>query len=207
MAASPWPLIHAERKALIADLQRLTPEQWVTQSLCSEWTVRQVLGHMTSTAKITSPKFVAGLAGAGFKFHAMNAKNVASETVGTPADQLAAFSALSDATMHPPGPVESMLGEAVIHSEDIRRPLGISRAYPQEAVVRVAAFYQGSNVIVGAKSRIAGLRLRATDADWSTGAGPEVAGPVLSLVMAMTGRKAALDDLSGEGVATLGSRP
>jgi hypothetical protein len=33
-----------------------------------------------------------------------------------------------------------------------------------------------------------------------------VSGPVLSLVMAMTGRKQADDDLSGDGVATLRSR-
>jgi hypothetical protein len=33
-----------------------------------------------------------------------------------------------------------------------------------------------------------------------------VAGPAISLLMAMTGRAAAPDDLSGEGVATLRSR-
>jgi hypothetical protein len=69
-----------------------------------------------------------------------------------------------------------MLGEAVIHGEDIRRPLGIKREYPQEALVRVADFFHGSNMIVGAKQRIAGLSLRATDTGWSTGSGPEVTG-------------------------------
>jgi hypothetical protein len=48
--------------------------------------------------------------------------------------------------------------------------------------------------------------LRASDANWSHGTGPEVSGPILSLVMAMTGRKQADDDLAGEGVATLRSR-
>jgi len=74
-------------------------------------------------------------------------------------------------------------------------------------VRRVADFYAGSNLIIGAKRRIDGLTLRATDATWSHGSGPEVSGPALSLVMAMTGRKAALDDLSGDGVATLRTRP
>ena len=73
--------------------------------------------------------------------------------------------------------------------------------------MRVADFYKGSNLVIGAKNRIAGLRLRATDVDWSRGDGPEVEGPITSLVMAMTGRKAAIGDLSGEGVATLSSRP
>ena len=203
---NPWPLIHAEREALAADLATLTGEQWATRSLCTDWTVRDVLGHMTATAKMTPPKFFASFAGAGFKFNNMTAKGVAAEATPSPAAGLANFRDHLKDTTHPPGPVESMLGEAVIHSEDIRRPLGITREYPPEALVRVAQFFQGSNMIVGAKGRIADLTLRATDTDWSTGTGPEVTGPQLSLVLAMTGRSAALADLSGDGLDTLRSR-
>jgi uncharacterized protein (TIGR03083 family) len=203
---SPWPLIHAEREALAADLDALTGEQWATRSLCAEWSVRDVLGHMTATAKMTPPKFFASFAAAGFRFNTMTAKGVAAEATPSPAAGLANFrSHLSDTT-HPPGPVEAMLGEAVVHGEDIRRPLGIKREYPREALVRVAEFFHGSNLIVGAKQRISGLTLRATDTGWSTGSGPEVTGPQLSLVLAMTGRSAALADLSGDGLDTLRSR-
>jgi hypothetical protein len=94
----------------------------------------------------------------------------------------------------------------VIHSADIRRPLGMSREYPEEALTRVADFFKGSNMLIGAKRRIDGLTLRATDTGWSTGNGPEVTGPHLSLILAMTGRSAALADLSGEGLSTLKSR-
>src|SRR6266567_1352527 len=170
--SSPWPLIHGERKALADDLANLDDAGWATPSLCAHRSVRDVLAHMTATAKMTPAK----------------------------------FRSLLTATSHPPGPVEAMLGEAVIHSEDIRRPLGIKRQYPNEAVVRVADFYKGSNLIVGAKSRIAGLKLTATDTQWSTGSGPEVTGPILSLVMVMTGRSVALDDLAGDGLTTLRSR-
>ena len=203
---NPWPLIHAEREALAADLATLTGEQWATRSLCTDWTVRDVLGHMTATAKMTPPKFFASFAAAGFKFNNMTAKGVSAEATASPADGLANFRDHLKDTTHPPGPVESMLGEAVIHSEDIRRPLGLTREYPPEALVRVAQFFQGSNMIVGAKGRIADLTLRATDTDWSTGTGPEVTGPQLSLILAMTGRSAALADLSGDGVDTLRSR-
>src|SRR5260221_8898425 len=75
--SSPWPYIHAERDALIADLEGLTDEQWATPSLCTGWTVRDVVGHLISTAKVTPPKFFAGFIGSGFKFHAMSAKEVA----------------------------------------------------------------------------------------------------------------------------------
>ena len=60
--------------------------------------------------------------------------------------------------------------------------------------------------LFGAKKRIAGLKLTATDMDWSHGNGPEVTGPAEALVMMMAGRLVALDDLSGEGKTTLVTR-
>ena len=64
----------------------------------------------------------------------------------------------------------------IVHSEDIRRALGSRHTYPTDAAMQVADFYKGSNLLIGAKNRIAGLKLRATDADWSHGDGPQVAG-------------------------------
>ena len=201
-----WPVIHAERKALAADLHGLTDDQWAAASLCDRWTVRDVTAHMTATAKITPPAFVAKLAASGFKLERLQDKDIAVERGSSPADTLARFEAVVNSVKHPPGPVESWLGETIVHSEDIRRPLGIRHQYPPDAVLRVADFYAGSNLIIGAKRRIDGLTLRATDATWSHGSGPEVSGPALSLVMAMTGRQAALDDLTGDGVAILRTR-
>jgi uncharacterized protein (TIGR03083 family) len=201
-----WPTIHAERKALATDLQGLTGEQWSTPSLCSQWTVRDVLAHMTSGASLTPPAFFAKLAGSGFSFDRLQESGVAAQRGDSPADTLARFEAVETSTKHPPGPGDTWLGETIVHAEDIRRPLGIEHEYPTEAVVRVANFFKGSNLLIGSKRRIAGLTLHATDTEWSHGTGPEVAGPILSLVMAMTGRKAADDDLTGDGVATLRSR-
>ena len=205
-SSSPWPLIHAERQALAADLAALDGAGWATPSLCDHWSVLDVLGHMTAAAKMTPPKFFAKLAASGFRFNALTAKDISQETAGGAAACLAEFRRVAPATTHPPGPVEAMLGESVLHGEDIRRPLGIERAYPTEAVVRVADFFKGSNLLIGSKTRIAGLTLRATDTEWSTGAGPEVTGPLLSLALSMTGRSAALDDLSGDGLQTLRGR-
>jgi uncharacterized protein (TIGR03083 family) len=204
--ADIWPTIHAERKALVADLGGLSDAQWQTPSLCAGWTVHQALGHMLAATRKTPATFFLNLASAGFKFNNMVAKDVARETAGTPAQTLAAYESQADSTTHPPGPVETWLAETIVHGEDIRRPLGISHTYGPEGVVRVLDSYKGSNLIIGAKKRIAGLRLSATDMDWSTGTGPEVSGPGVSLALAMTGRKAALADLTGEGVATLSSR-
>src|SRR5258708_36814110 len=69
-----------------------------------------------------------------------------------------------DTSRHPPGPNDSWLGETLAHSEDIRRPLGIAHGYPTDAAVQGANFYKGSNLLIGFKTRIAGLMLRATSA-------------------------------------------
>jgi uncharacterized protein (TIGR03083 family) len=201
-----WPVIHAERKALATDLEALGESQWSTPSLCGLWTVQDVTAHMTATAKISPPGFFGKMLASGFSFQRMQAKDISAEKGGGPADTLARFEAVMPSEKHPPGPADTMLGETIIHAEDIRRPLGIHHPYPVEAVVQVADFFKGSNMLIGAKRRIDGLRLRATDTDWSHGTGPEVSGPIASLVMAMTGRKPVLDDLSGEGVATLRAR-
>ena len=205
--ADIWPTIHAERSALAADLESLNESQWATLSLCDEWTVHDVLAHMTATTRITAPAFFGKFISSGFSITKMQAKDIAVERGTSPAETLARFKSQVSSTKHPPGPTDTWLGETIVHAEDIRRPLGIKREYPNEAAVRVADFYKGSNLIIGAKKRIAGVQLRATDADWSHGDGPEVSGSIVTLVMAMTGRKAVLADLSGDGVATLSSRP
>ena len=200
-----WPVIHDQRKALAADLKG-RGEEWATPSLCSQWTVRDVLAHLTSAASLTPPAFFGKLIGSGFNFEKVQASGIAANRGSSPADTMARFEAVLTSVKHPPGPADTWLGETIVHAEDIRRPLGIVHHYPTDAVAQVAGFYQGSNLLIGSKRRIEGLTLRATDADWSHGTGPEVAGPILSLVLAMTGRKAPIDDLTGEGVATLRSR-
>ncbi|MGH9028807.1 MAG: maleylpyruvate isomerase family mycothiol-dependent enzyme, partial [Acidimicrobiales bacterium] len=107
----------------------------------------------------------------------------------------------------PAGPQVRALTHVLIHAQDICRPLGIRRELPESHLRPVADFVK-SSLIFRAKKRIAGLRLTATDMDWSQGDGPEVNGPAeaLVMVMVMAGRLAALDDLSGEGKPTLAAR-
>ena len=206
MAASPWPVIHMERGALADDLNGLSDAQWQTPSLCQGWSVHDLLAHIVATAEMTKLGFVGKFAGSGFNFAKMADKEVAEGTKSGPTVTLAALRAAQDRSTSPPGPVDSWLGETLIHSEDIRRPLGIAHNYPMDAVIRTLDFYKNSNLIVGAKKRIAGLTLRAADTNWSTGSGPEVSGPAMSLLLAMTGRSGALDDLTGDGVETLRGR-
>jgi uncharacterized protein (TIGR03083 family) len=203
MLSNTWSLIHDERHRLIEDLQTLTAEQWRTASLCPGWDVQEALAHLVALTKQTPPKFFGKFIASGFQFDKMVAKDVARESSGTAAQTLAELSAHAGDTTAPPGPVDSWIGEIVVHGADIRRPLGIDYSPPVATTRQVADFYKNSNLLIGAKNRIVGVRLVATDTDWSHGSGAEVRGPILSLVQAMTGRSIALSDLAGDGVPAL----
>jgi uncharacterized protein (TIGR03083 family) len=203
---SIWPTIHAERHSLADDLAGLTAEQWNTQSLCSDWNVHQVLAHLLSAAKMTPLKFFTRFAAAGFNFDRFAANQVTIESAAGPAATLAGFRAAELRQTAPPGPKETWLGEAFVHGEDIRRPLRIIHAYPLPEVARALGLYARSDTIIGGKTRVGGLTLQATDTDFTVGSGPLVQGPAISLLLAASGRKSALDDLSGPGVQMLAAR-
>ncbi|WP_431783171.1 maleylpyruvate isomerase family mycothiol-dependent enzyme [Streptomyces chumphonensis] len=201
-----WPLIHAEREALAADLADLTDEQWETTSLCTELTVREVLAHLTASASLGAARWMAGVIRCRFDFDRQVAVRLAEQLGATPDESLARFRRIITSTTKPPLPAIAMLGETVVHGEDIRRPLGIHRGYPIEVLTRLAEYYRGSDLVVVAKGRVKGLRLVADDGPFATGSGPLVSGPTLALVMAMTGRAGYCDALRGDGAALLHER-
>lgn len=199
-------MVHAERAALIADLESLDDAQWDVPSLCTGWTVHDVVAHLVDTALTTRIGFVVGLARARFDFDLLNARGVRREGGGSPQETLERLRRVASRRSTPPAPLDSRLVEEVVHGEDIRRPLGLTRCYPQEAVARALRLQARTPAgFGGAKELVAGVELRATDADVSIGDGPAVSGPALSLLMAVSGRRAARDDLDGPGVATLGA--
>jgi uncharacterized protein (TIGR03083 family) len=206
MGTDTWPVIHTERKALAADLQALDADGWATPSLCEEWTVRDVLAHMTCTATLTPRAFFAGLITGALSSDKAQRNGIAAHLGTTPAGTLAGFEATMTSVTHPPGPADAWLGELIVHSEDIRGPLRITYVYPDATLVQVADFFARSNKLISAKRRVGGLALRATDADWSHGSGLEVSGPILSLILAMTGREVADGELDGDGAWTLRAR-
>ncbi|HSS24265.1 MAG TPA: maleylpyruvate isomerase family mycothiol-dependent enzyme [Mycobacterium sp.] len=201
-----WTTISVERGALADDLAKLTSAQWDTPSLCSEWTVRDIVAHLSATASLNPATFFFNMAKAGFNFDRFANGQIGKHRGPDPAATLNEFRGLQNSTSAPPGPKTSWLGEVVVHGEDVRRPLGIAHTYPPDAVREVIDFYTGSNMLIGSKKRITGLALKATDGDWQHGQGEAVEGPLLSLLLAMTGRGAACDDLAGPGVQTLRSR-
>ena len=56
------------------------------------------------------------------------------------------------------------------------------------------------------RGRLNDLALSATDMNWNSGSGEPVAGKAEAIMMAIAGRGVALDELAGDGVATLRAR-
>ena len=199
-----WSMVHAERAALIDDLEQLDDGQWGEPSLCDGWTVHDVVAHLVDTARTTRLGFVVGLVRARFDFHRQNARGVERERGASPLETLERLRRVASRRSTPPAPLDSRLVEEVVHGEDIRRPLGLTRRYPQEAVIRALRLQARTPASFGgAKELMARIQLTVADADLSIGDGPEVTGTALSLLLAVSGRRVALDELDGPGVPRL----
>lgn len=201
-----WVLIHSERSALADTLDTLTADQWAEPSLCAGWTVKLTGAHILAGAEQTTASFLTGMAGTGFRFNTlMDRRAHVLGELGT-AEIIERIRARATTTNHPPAPVMAMLGEIVVHGEDIRRPLGLTGTVDPRAVTACLGMYKSATFPVGGRKRMQGLRLTATDVDWSHGQGPEVSGSGLSLLVAMTGRSVSAGELTGDGAPLLESR-
>jgi uncharacterized protein (TIGR03083 family) len=197
-------MARAERADLAAYLATLTPQQWDAPTLCSRWSVKDVVAHVISYEELG----VLGLVKRFAKGWVVRANEVGvDEFAALNPQQLLEFLGNH---LQPQGLTAGFGGmialvDGTIHHQDIRRALGQPRAVPADRLVRVLGLVPG-NPRLGAGRRIRGLRLRATDVDWAHGSGPEVTGPGEALLMAMSGRAAALADLDGPGLPTLAAR-
>jgi uncharacterized protein (TIGR03083 family) len=202
-----WKHIHSERAQMAETWDTMSTQQWAAQSWCQGWTVQDTAGHIVAAAEQTPVNFYKQMASAGFRFNVFTDRGARHLAAIGPDELVRRLRARTSTTNHPPAPVMAMLGEIVVHGQDILRPLGLDHQPPEAALVAIADSWKNSNILIGSKRRIAGLRLEATDAGWGHGDGPEVSGPLIALILAMTGRKAAHTELKGEGVAELARRP
>ncbi len=202
-----WQAVDEERGALADDLAGLDDAQWDAPSLCDQWRVRHVVAHLTGGADVRMGPFLVGMVRSGFNFNRTMAREALAAGAAPPDELLARFRATVGVHRTPLGAKPGItLLDLVCHAADVRRPLGLTRLVPQPTLVAAADTAKGIGLPLHAKRRIAGLRLSATDAEWATGDGPSVTGPLASLILVMAGRRAALDDLAGEGLETLGNR-
>ena len=201
-----WSAAHTERAALADDLARLDDAQWAQSSLCGRWTVEEVVAHLTAAASVGTVRWLTSILGARFDAGLHNERRLAEHRGATPAETLERFRRVVASTTAATGHTAAWLGEVIVHGQDIRRPLGLPYTPAVRAVTEVAHFYARRDFTVDSRSNAKGLRLEATDGPFGAGAGPLVSGTTLALTMAMAGRRAYCDDLTGPGVPTLLAR-
>lgn len=206
--AGTWELLFALRTELIDQLAEVPAERWDTPSLCSDWRVRDVVAHTILPDHISLTGGFVDLARAGFNL----GRYVHTDAVkrgSVPVDSLIAEyrAGIRRRTLPPARRPEHVLTDLFIHAQDIRRPLGLPWSYDPALAALVADTLTADRPL-GAPKRLEGLRLRATDIDWSHGdaEADEVAGPVEALILAASGRGVALPELTGPGVETLTAR-
>ncbi|WP_410646897.1 maleylpyruvate isomerase family mycothiol-dependent enzyme [Amycolatopsis sp. cmx-4-54] len=199
-------LARDERADFAAFLRTLTPGHWDAPTLCSEWTVREVVTHVVDYDALRPRDLLGQAVRGGLRLDRMNALGVAREPGRTPEELIARI----EEHLEPRGLTAAFGGrvallDGLIHQQDIRRPLGFPREVPRDRLRHALAFARYAPPIKAGR-RARGLRLVATDLDWSAGGGPEVRGPGEALLMAIAGRVAALGEVSGPGTAILASR-
>ncbi|HWV76379.1 MAG TPA: maleylpyruvate isomerase family mycothiol-dependent enzyme [Isoptericola sp.] len=204
--AETWSMIHAERAALADELSGIDDAGWARPSLCGGWTVEEVVAHLTAGASTGRWAWLRSIVGARFDADLHNARRLAEHRGATPAETLARFRAVATSTVAPSGHAAAWLGEVVVHGQDVRTPLGLSRTPPVAATTAVARFFVRRDFTVSGRSVARGLRLEATDGPFAHGDGPVVRGSTLALVMVLAGRRVFCDALTGEGLARVRER-
>jgi uncharacterized protein (TIGR03083 family) len=197
-------MVRAEREDLADLLAELTPDQWTHDTLCAGWRVRDVAAHVISYDDLTVPRFAKRrIVDARCSMDRFNALCIDSYACFTTPDLVD----LIHRRAQPRGYMAAFGGtigllDAMIHHQDIRRPLGRPRTIPIERL-RTALQRSLYVPILCTAWRSRGLRLIATDADWTHGKGMEVRAPGEALLMSLAGRRAAFNELNGSGLNTL----
>lgn len=197
-----WALVHAERRRLLDDLSVLSDSAWDTPSLCRGWTVHQVLAHLIDTARTGKLAFVLSMVRSRGDFDRANDDGVRRHLREDPRQTLDDFRQLLELRRTPPANRATRLVEAIVHGEDIRRPLALVGRYPADGVheaidyqLRTPASFGGS------RERAAGCRLVDIETGRSWGDGLAVEGTALDLLLAASGRELEPGRLAGPGTA------
>lgn len=193
------------RSELFDELKQLTDEDMEVMTCCDPWTVKHLVAHLTALGNQSARNFMLGMLKARGSFDRFVDADLQKFMKGTE-EMKAGFEATTSRTKPSPGPKYVMLGEYTVHGEDIRRALGRRGTHPPERLQPLAEMYAATKAPIDGRRRTKGLSFRATDGDWSIGEGPEIAGPGIDLVRAISGRGDSHDTLEGPGLDTLRSR-
>jgi uncharacterized protein (TIGR03083 family) len=210
-------LITAHRRALADALSQLRDDQWHGISLCAGWTPAHVLAHQTMPFRICEAEFFAGMRQYGGDFTKFSDEIAERDSNIPPAELVAVLRENAENPWAPPGGgLASALSHDVIHGLDISWPLGLDYEIPDRATTSVLDSITrplalpddavvAADVQPGAERAtlfgfpLDGIRVQATDIDWSAGQGAELRGRSRDLLPLLAGRKIGRELFSGPG--------
>jgi uncharacterized protein (TIGR03083 family) len=204
-----WAVVDRERSGVADLLAGLSAHELAQPSLCVGWRVRDVAAHLALAHTGLGEALRAAVRARG-SFDRMIRDSALRHAAGTPPDRVVGqIRGMVGSRRHAPGItfLEPMI-DVLVHGLDVAVPLGRPRCMPVDAAAvaatRVWTMPWPLSTTFDARRRMRGLRLVATDTDWSAGEGARVEGPVEALLLLLTGRTAvAVPRLSGPGVARL----
>jgi len=203
-----WQAIRTQRLAIGDLLESLDADEWRHPSLCEGWSVHDVGAHLTlqQVGLLDGLVMFARAPGGMNRAIRESARRQAART--SREEVVARIRASADSRRHNVGLTNrETLIDALVHAQDIARPLGRVLPVPPEAAALAADRIWSKGWPFYPRRCLAGLRLVATDAEWTVGEGPEIRGALGDLLLVLTGRgAAALADLDGDGVVELRRR-
>lgn len=206
MLTTVTPLVEDERNDFADFLESLTPQQWGAPSLCAGWTVRDVVAHVVSYEGAGAGELARRFTRGRFMLNRINVVSLHQHREREP-DELIA---LLREHLTPRGLTSAFGGrialvDTLMHHQDIRRALGMSRDVPAERL-RAALPFAFIAPPIKARWHVRGVKIVATDIDWSGGTGPEARGAGETVLMVMGGRRGVAQELSGPGAPRLVKR-
>ena len=203
-----WQAIRTQRLAVADLLETLDADEWRRPSLCEGWSVHDVAAHLT----LQQLSLLDGLVLFARTPGGMNRvirEAARREATRTPCEEVVArIRASADSRGHNVGVTyHETLIDALVHGQDIARPLGRALPVPPDAAALAAERVWSRGWPFYPRRRLANLRLVGTDGEWAAGEGQEIRGSLGDLLLVLTGRGAAVvADLDGDGVPELRRR-
>jgi uncharacterized protein (TIGR03083 family) len=123
-----WQFLQDEQAEFVALARMLTPELWATPSLCKGWSGRDVVVHAAAGRKSLGKTLVLWASvgfGSAAKANARELELNRERSIDSVIDWLAS-------PLEPKGlmDMQNQLRGLMIHQQDARRPLGLSRDIP-----------------------------------------------------------------------------
>lgn len=201
-----WTTIDTQRERIASMLEGLAAHEWAHPSLCEGWSVRDVGAHLTLQEATAGWMLRELLLHPAPGLNAFIRRGAARESARlTEAEIVARLRGMAGHRRHNVGLTKwEPLIDILVHGLDIAIPLGLQIDVPADAAAAVATRIHGQRgrgkARVFRRVPVFGYRLEATDHPWTVGAGSEIRGPMVALLLLLTGRTAREDELFGPGM-------